>query len=443
MASIEDVLSPPEPSRGGPAGRPPDDGKDPKALMTRPLGPEAGGWLKRMSPLWWAHRRVVAIALIASVISSATLAVTPLLQKVVIDSAILHHTYRLAPLLELMGGVFALQFLFSGIRRFSAGRVSWDIDYDLRNTVFGHLQGLDFARHDQLQTGQLVSSTNSDLVLIRTLLTQLPLVLANVLQFLLAVVIMAHLSLLLTAIVVPLMPLLFFLAFRMRRVVYPSSWEMQARMAEMVGAVDDSVSGVRVVKGFGQEDRELARVTGTRSASLYGSRMRNWRLRSRRTSTLQTIPQLGQVVVLALGRLAGLRRPGHGRARCVAFFSYLTQLASPARQMAGVLVVAQQARAGAERVLELLDSLPDVVEQPDAIELAADRRADQLQRRLLRLPAVRAGARRLRPGGAARARRWRWSGRRARASRRSGCCSPASTTSSRARCASTASTSAT
>jgi ATP-binding cassette, subfamily B, bacterial len=303
--------------------------------MTRPLGVEAGGWLRRLSPLWWAHRRVVAIALIASVISSATLAVTPWLQKIVIDSAILHHTYRLAPLLELMAGVFTLQFVFSGIRRFSAGRVSWDIDYDLRNTVFGHLQGLDFARHDQLQTGQLVSRTNSDLVLIRTLLTQLPLMLANVLQFLLAVVIMAHLSLLLTAIVVPLMPLLFFLAFRMRRVVYPSSWEMQARMAEMVGAVDDSVSGVRVVKGFGQEARELARVTGSLGV-LYGSRMRNWRLRSRRTSTLQTIPQLGQVMVLALGGWLVFE----GRVTVgtlVAFFAYLTQLTSPARQMAGVL----------------------------------------------------------------------------------------------------------
>src|SRR3984957_18448405 len=363
MRSPEDLLAAPEPPPGDPRGGPSDDRGGPTTLMTRPLGVEAGGWLRRLSPLWWAHRRVVAIALIASVISSATLAVTPWLQKIVIDSAILHHTYRLAPLLELMGGVFALQFVFSGIRRFSAGRVSWDIDYDLRNTVFGHLQGLDFARHDQLQTGQLVSRTNSDLVLIRSLLTQLPLVLANVLQFLLAVVIMVHLSLILTAVVVPLMPVMFVLAFRMRRVVYPSSWEMQARMAEMVGAVDDSVSGVRVVKGFGQEARELARVTGSLGA-LYGSRMRNWRLRSRRTSTLQTIPQLGQVMVLALGGWLVFE----GRATVgtlVSFFSFLTQLTSPARQMAGVLVVAQQARAGAERVLELLDSLPDVAEKPD------------------------------------------------------------------------------
>ncbi|MGH9006218.1 MAG: ABC transporter ATP-binding protein, partial [Acidimicrobiales bacterium] len=347
-----------------PTAIPPVDGN---VRRTRPLGPEAGGWLRRLSPLWWAHRRVVSVALLASVVSSATLSVAPWLQKIVIDDAILGHRYSIAPLLFLMGGVYLLQFAFSGIRRFSAGRVSWDIDYDLRNTVFSHLQGLDFARHDQLQTGQLVSRTNSDLVLIRTLLTQLPLVLANLLQFLLAIVIMVNLSLLLTAVVVPLMPIMFLMAFRMRRVVYPSSWEMQARMAEMVGAVDDSVSGVRVVKGFGQEDRELDRVTGALGA-LYGSRMRNWRLRSRRTSTLQTVPQLGQVAVLALGGwLVFNHHVTVGT--LVAFFAYLTQLMSPARQMAGVLVVAQQARAGAERVLELLDSLPDVAEKPDALEL--------------------------------------------------------------------------
>jgi len=369
MATIVGRAPRPDPE-GGDAGRQGAARDEPVApRRTVPLGPAAGGWLRRLSPLWWAHRRVVALALVASVFSSATLAVAPWLQKVVIDDAILHHRYRIGPLLALMAGVFALQFLFSGLRRFSAGRVSWDIDFDLRNTVFSHLQGLDFARHDQLQTGQLVSRTNSDLVLIRSLLTQLPLVLANVLQFLVAVVIMIRLSPLLTAVVVPLMPLMFVLAFRMRRVVYPSSWEMQARMAEMVGAVDDSVSGVRIVKGFGQEDRELDRVTRALGV-LYGSRLRNWRLRSRRTSTLQTVPAPGQVAVLALGGWLVF----HGSVTVgtlVAFFAYLTQLMAPARQMAGVLVVAQQARAGAERVLELLDSLPDVAEKPDAVELSS------------------------------------------------------------------------
>src|SRR5579875_2472561 len=330
-------------------------------------GPDAGGWLRRLAPLWWAHRRLIAFALLASVLSAIMESVAPLLQKVVIDSAILHHRDSIDPLLVALGVVYAARFAFGGLRRFSAGRVSWDTNYDLRNIVFEHLQGLDLAGHDKLQTGQLVSRTNSDLNLIRMLLSQAPQVLSNLLQFLLALAIMLHLSLRLTAVVAPVAPLMFFLAYRMRRVVYPSSWEMQARMAEMVGVVDDAVSGVRVVKGFGQEERELSRLTQALDR-LYGSRMRNWRLRSRRTSTLQTVPALGQVAVLLLGGWLVF----HGEVSVgtlVAFFAYLTQLTAPARQMAGVLVTAQQARAGAERVLELLDSLPEVVERPDAVEL--------------------------------------------------------------------------
>src|ERR1039457_6994228 len=115
MQSFADPRAAPGPltlGRGGgsPGGQP--DQSDQPRRRTRPLGPEAGGWLRRLSPLWWAHRRVVSIALVASVVSSATLAVTPWLQKIVIDSAILHHTYRLEALLLLMGGGFFLVFVF-------------------------------------------------------------------------------------------------------------------------------------------------------------------------------------------------------------------------------------------------------------------------------------------------------------------------------------------
>jgi len=91
-------------------------------------------------------------------------------------------------------------------------------------------------------------------------------------------------------------------------------------------------------------------------------------MRARRSSTLQDVPQIGQAIILGFGGwLAFEHRISVGT--LIAFFTYLTQLAAPARQMANVLVTAQQARAGAERVLELLDSLPDVAEKEDAVDL--------------------------------------------------------------------------
>lgn len=305
---------------------------------------------------------------------SAILAMTaqqlsPLAQRYGIDHDILGaHPGSIGGVLVVMAGLYSLRFAFGWVRRFSGGRIAWDIDHDLRNAVFEHLQGLDFARHDEMSHGQLVSRTNSDLTLIRQLLSQVPTMLSNVLQFVLALVIMLVLSPLLTLAVMPIIPLLFLLSFKMRKVVYPSQWEAQARMADMVGVVDDAVTGARVVRGFGQEQRELDRLVKSLLV-LFSSRMRNLRLRARRSSTLQAIPQLGQGVVLGFGGYLALHHE-ISIGTLVAFFTYLAQLAAPARQMATLLVTAQQARAGAERVLELLDSLPDVVEADNPVVLA-------------------------------------------------------------------------
>jgi ATP-binding cassette subfamily B protein len=334
-----------------------------------PLPADAGGWLRRMWPVWWAHRRVIAIAFASAAVAMGAQQVSPLIQRYGIDHDIVaKHPGSIEGVVVAMAALFVLRFFFAWIRRFSGGRIAWDVDHDLRNAVFTHFQGLDFARHDELSHGQVVSRTNSDLTLIRQLLSQVPTMLSNLLQFLLALVIMLVLSPLLTAAVMPIIPILFLLSFRMRRVVYPSQWEAQARMADMAGVVDDAVSGARVVRGFGQENFERSRLLRSLSV-LYGSRMRNLRLRSRRSSTLQAIPQIGQGIVLIFGGYLALKHE-ISLGTLVAFFTYLAQLAAPARQMATLLVTAQQARAGAERVLELLDSTPDVTEPDDPVEFS-------------------------------------------------------------------------
>jgi ATP-binding cassette subfamily B protein len=311
---------------------------------------------------------MMAVALGSAIIAMVAQQVSPLIQRYGIDRDILGaHPNSIVPVLVALAAMFVVRFIFGWIRRFSGGRIAWDIDHDLRNAVFAHLQGLDFARHDEMSHGQVVSRTNSDLTLIRQLLSQVPTMLSNLLQFLLALGIMLVLSPVLTAAVMPIIPLLFVLSFRMRRVVYPSQWEAQARMADMVGVVDDAVSGARVVRGFGQETRERSRLLASLTV-LFGSRMRNLRLRARRSSTLQAIPQIGQGIVLAFGGYLALHHE-ISIGTLVAFFTYLAQLAAPARQMATLLVTAQQARAGAERVLELLDSLPDVSEPSDPVAL--------------------------------------------------------------------------
>ena len=135
------------------------------------------------------------------------------------------------------------------------------------------------------------------------------------------------------------------------------------------GVVEAAVTGVRVVKGFGQEERELG---GSRAppGSSSRSRLRAVRLTARYNPALQAVPAIGQVGVLLFGGwLAASGKITLGT--FLAFSTYVGQLVGPVRMLAALLTVGQQARASVERVFEVIDSTPKVVDAPDAVELPA------------------------------------------------------------------------
>ncbi|MBW3707277.1 ABC transporter ATP-binding protein, partial [Streptomyces griseus] len=134
------------------------------------------------------------------------------------------------------------------------------------------------------------------------------------------------------------------------------------------GGVDGAVSGVRVVKGFGQEDQETGKLREV-GRRLFAGRLRTIRLNSRYTPALQAVPALGQVAMLALGGWLATRGE-ITLGTFVAFSTYLAQLVGPVRMLAMVLTVGQQARAGVERVLELIDTEPSL--RDGTKELPAD-----------------------------------------------------------------------
>jgi ATP-binding cassette subfamily B protein len=325
------------------------------------------GWIRRLSPWLRPHRRNVILAFGSALVGSGISAAVPAIQREVIDNVILVHRSALAPWLILLFVLAGVSFASAYVRRYRGGRVSLDVQYDLRNAIYDQLQRLDFARHDQMQTGQLVSRANSDVGLLQGLLAFLPIMIGNVLLLVASLVIMFVLSPLLGVLSLLVVPGLVFTAYRMREVTFPANWEAQQREGEVAVVVEEAITGVRVVKGFGQEARELDHLV-QRAQILYGSRLRAVRYQARYQPLLQSIPVFGQVAVLALGGYLAL----HHRISIgtfLAFATYLIQLSAPARMLAGVLLVAQQARAGAERVLDLLDTNPLVTERPDALVL--------------------------------------------------------------------------
>jgi ATP-binding cassette subfamily B protein len=320
-----------------------------------------------MWPYLMAHRRNLEIALGGALVGSAAQAVVPLVERQIVDNVILHHRSPLAPWLALLVGLGVVTFAAAYLRRYRGGRVALDIQYDLRNAMYEHLHKLDFAQHDQMPTGQLVGRANSDSTLVQGLLSFFPIMSGNILLLVVSLAIMLALSPLLALVSLVVTPTLLVVAYRMRTQMFPATWDGQQKEGDIAQIVDEDVSGVRVVKAFGQEERELGRIV-TASKTLYGSHLRAVRLQARYQPLLQAIPTLGQVAVLALGGWLALdHRITIGT--FLAFSTYLAQLVSPARMLAGILTTAQQARAGIERIFELLDLRPAITDGPAASEL--------------------------------------------------------------------------
>ena len=317
-----------------------------------------------MLPFLRPHRRKVAIAFGAAVAGMAVGALTPAVEKVILDGSILHHRRPLGPWLAVLVAAGLFGFGTAYVRRYVGGRVALDVQYDLRTAIFERLQRLDFARHDELSTGQLVSRASSDVALVQGLLSFLPIMSGNVVMLAVSLAVMLVLSPLLTVVSLVALPVIGLIALRMRSSVFPASWDAQQNAAEVAGVVEESVTGVRVVKGFGQEDAQLGRLVAA-ARRLFASRVRMIRVQARYQPALQAVPALAQVGVLALGGWLAL----HGRITLgtfLAFSTYLVQLVPPVRMLASLVAVAQQARAGVERILDLLDSNPLVSEKPGA-----------------------------------------------------------------------------
>ena len=309
----------------------------------------------------------MALAFGAALAGGAISAAVPAIERQIIDQVITTHRQPLWPWLTLMAVLGVATFAFAYVRRYVGGRVSLDVQFDLRNAIFDQLQRLDAARHDEMQTGQLVSRANSDVGLLQGLLAFLPIMSGNVLLLGASLVIMFVYSPLLALVSLAMVPALLVTAYRMRRQSFPANWDAQQKEGEVAVIVEEAVTGVRVVKGFGQEAREHERLV-ERATRLFGSRMRAVRLQARYQPVLSGLPALGEVAVLALGGWMALNH--HiTLGTFLAFATYLMQMASPARMLAGVLIVGQQARAGAQRVLDLLAANPVVTEKAGAVDL--------------------------------------------------------------------------
>ncbi|MEN3301079.1 ABC transporter ATP-binding protein, partial [Pseudonocardia sp.] len=337
------------------------------SLPSSPEQSKGTGWIRRLARACFAHRGVTVGALLASVFGVSLDALGPLLTRVAVDDAVRGVTDVLLPIVLAILGLAVVRFAASFARRYLAGRVALDVQHDLRRQVFASVQRLDGEKQDALRTGQVVSRSITDLQLVQSLLAMVPLTAGTIALVLASVAAMLYLSPLLTVISLIMLPLAAYITQRTRRSLFPATWSAQQRAADVAQQVEETVTGVRVVKGFGQESREVGTLEGL-ARKLFAERMRAARMTARLNPMLLALPSLGQVAVIGFGGWMALNG-SISLGTFLAFTTYVAQLVGPARLVGSLVVSAQLARAGVERVYDLVDSMPEVTdpERPAAL----------------------------------------------------------------------------
>ncbi len=323
-----------------------------------------GGWIRRLAASCWKHPWLVVLSLGAAIIGVGLQAAGPLLIREALDGAVAGDTSRLGVLAAVMAVLQVLTFGNAFARRYVGGRLALDVQHDLRRQVFNAVSRLDGGKQDALRTGQVASRAISDLQLVTSVLMQVPLSAGSVIFALLSLGAMLWMSPTLTLIAMVVAPAIAIIMAVSRKRLFPATWAAQQRAADVAQQVEETVTGVRVVKGFGQEAREVAKLEKT-AKKLFAERMRAARLSSLPTATTAALPAAGQVAVLAVGGVLALKGEV-SLGTFLAFATYLSILIGPARMISSLVVQAQLTRAGAERVNELIDAQPDVVDSPDA-----------------------------------------------------------------------------
>jgi ATP-binding cassette subfamily B protein len=332
---------------------------------TQDSNPDA--WLRRLARYCWRHKRSMLLSLAGALAATLATAAIPLILGLIVDDTILTHNAPVWAGALVLIGAGLVNFAGVYTRRFEGGKLSLDVQHDMRTESFAALAALDGARQDQLRTGQVVSRAISDLNMVQGLLGMLPMLLGSALLFVLSVTIMAFLSPLLTLVALAIGPALWLIALRSRLRLFPASWDAQQQAANVAGVVEGAVTGVRVVKGFGQEEQEIERLEDA-SSTLFASRVRAVRLMARYNPALQAVPLFGQVGVLALGGWLTIRG-SIPLGTFLAFSLYVAQMIGPVRALAALVTIGQEARASVIRIFEVMDARPVITERPGAVPL--------------------------------------------------------------------------
>ena len=350
-------------------------------------------WWKRMAPIVLSHKKIVLTGLGCALVTLLVQLAIPRLVRMALDKAILPvFAENLAPQLArqrgipveallaripdaqpLMPFIWALlgialaRFLIGFVYRYNLQRTSFAIEYDLRNIMYRKFSTLSFTYFDKMQSGQLISRANSDIRSVQMFLSFAPTMVISMVTFLVAFVLMASTHFLLAVVAVITLPGVYFVGTKMRSEMFPVSWIVSSRQADVATIVEENVTGTRVVKSFAAEPDQI-RLLAKAATRLRWAASLQVDIRAKYSPYMQNLPRLGLAMVLLYGGWLYLQGDV-SIGTIVEFNFYVVMLQMPFMMLGFLMMMGQRAAASAGRIFEIIDEPAEITDRAGAIDL--------------------------------------------------------------------------
>ena len=336
-------------------------------------------------PYWWR----MALALLVSILGALTDLLRPWPLKIIVDSVVSskqhHHQQFVESLITALAGhdrtwlllaSVALVFLVAAVgglcdfaQTLWMSEAGQRVVFALRSALYGHIQRLSLSFHDERRTGDLVARVTGDVQAIQSMVTTgLLSLLSNGLTLAGMVVIMALMDSQFALLALSLTPLLFLIVFRYTRRIKQASRLARHKEGEVTAVAQETFAGMRLVQALTREDYEQERFRRQIEESLSAS-LETSTLQAQFAPLVDILVALGTCFIIFDGTERVLQG-GLSVGGLLVFLSYLGQMYGPMRQLSKLSAVTSRASASAERIAEIMDTAPEIVDQPAAVAAA-------------------------------------------------------------------------
>jgi len=312
------------------------------------------------------YRRWLAVSVLALLFSVLLGLVLPLVIRNLVDVVLIDKNLdRLNQLAAGLFLVFIVQALFSFVHRLTLAYVGERAIADIRIRIFTHLQHLSLSFFAERRTGELVSRLTNDVTLLQEAITNnLVALLRQLLTLIGAAILLFVLNWRLTLVILTGIPIITLLMVFLGRKIRSASRQVQDELAEAAAVLEETTTGIRIVKSFAREAHEIGRFSRRVNAT-FAAAMRRAKIASVLGPLIGFLAFASITITLWFGSYEVIQ----GRLTAgglVAYLVYTMMVATPIASLAGLYAQFQSALGAAERLFGLLDTTSDIKERPAA-----------------------------------------------------------------------------